>query len=176
MHSPIAAHHTLRGLELAHKEDTFAVLGIDEAWGCLTGAIPIVVEWPETHGAVLAATQEEVLIAQGCHTLDSPRVARETLQADLVEVKVGVLLVHTDLILPVCQPVAAQPVGTPWQLPLQRIVLALTEEVPPAHPRDGAQQAGALMLRVIRDLDTVPNQDTPKGPRVAIILGAASTL
>lgn len=71
MHRPVTAHHILWGLKLAHKEDTLAVLGIDEAWSCLTGAIPRVIERPEAHSAVLAATQEEVLIAQGCHTLDS---------------------------------------------------------------------------------------------------------
>lgn len=66
--------------------------------------------------------------------------------------------------------------GTPWQLPLQRIVLALAAKAPTAHPRDGAQGARVLRLRVVRDLDAVPNQDTPKGPRVAVILGAAPTL
>lgn len=176
MHSPITAHRVLGGLQLAHKKDTLAVLGVDEARGCLAGAVPIVVERPEAHGAVLAATQEEVLTAQGCHALDSPRVAREALQADLVEVKVGVLLAHADLVLPVCQPVPAQPVGTPWQLPLQCVVFAFAAGAPAAHPRDKAQWARALRLRVVRDLDAVPDQDAPEGPRVAVILGAAPAL
>ena len=176
MHSPVTAHYTLRGLELAHEEDALAVLGVDEAWGRLAGAIPGVVEWPEAHGAVLAAAQKEVLAAQGHHALDGPRVAWEALQADLVEVEVGVLLAHANLVLPVGQPVPTQPMCAPRQLPLQRIVLTLAARLPAAHPRDGAQRAGAVRLGVIGDLDAVPNQDTPKGPRVAVVLGAAPTL
>lgn len=75
VHSPITAHHILRGFKLARVEDTLAVLGVNEAGGCLTGPIPIVVQWPEAHSTVLAATQKEVLTAQGSHTFDSPCVA-----------------------------------------------------------------------------------------------------
>lgn len=164
MHSPVTAHHILRGLKLAHIEDTLAVLGIDEAGGCFAGAIPIVIKWPEAHSTILAAAQEEVLAAQGRHTLDRPRVAREALKADLVEVEVGILLAHTDLVLPICQPVPAQPVGTPRQLSLQGVVFIPTAKVPTTHSRDGAQRARALRLRVTGDLDSVPNEDTPKGP------------
>lgn len=164
MHSPVTAHHILRGLKLAHVEDTLAVLGIDEAGGYLTSTIPIVIQWPEAHSTILAATQKEVLATQGRHTLDSPRVAGEALQADLVEVEVGILLVHTNLILPVRQPVPTQPMGTPWQLPLQGVVFPPIAKAPPTYSRDGAQWARALKLRVIGDLYAIPNENTPKGP------------
>lgn len=163
MHRPITAHHILRGLKLAHVEDTFAVLGIDEAGSRLTGPVPIVVQWPEAHSPVLAAAQKEVFTAQGGHAFDGPRVPWKALQADLVEVKVGILLAHTNLVLPVRQPVPTQPMGASRQLPLQGVVFIPAAEVSATHSRDGAQWPGALRLRV-RDLDSISNQDTPKGP------------
>lgn len=175
MHCPITAHHVLRGFKLPHIEDTLAVLGIDEAGGCLTGPIPIVVQWPEAHGTVLAATQKEIFTAQGGHTFDSPRVTWKTLQADLVEAEVGILLAHTNLVLPVRQPVSAQAVGTPGKLSLQGIVFTPVTEAPNTHSRHGAQWPRTLGLRVW-DLDAVSNQDTPKGPRVSIIPETAPTL
>lgn len=92
-----------------------------------------------------------------------------------MEVEVGILLAHTNLILPVRQPVPTQAVGTPGQLPLQGIVFTPAAEAPTPDSRDGAQGPGTLRLR-IRDLDAISNQDTPKGPRVAIIQETAPTL
>lgn len=80
-----------------------------------------------------------------------------------MEVEVGILLAHTNLILPVRQPVPTQAVGTPGQLPLQGIVFTPAAEAPTPDSRDGAQGPGTLRLR-IRDLDAISNQDTPKGP------------
>lgn len=163
VHRPITAHHILWGLKLAHIEDAFAVLGIDEAGSCLTGPVPIVVQRPEAHSTVLAAAQKEVFTAQGGHTFDSPRVSWEALQADLVEMEVSILLAHADLVLPVCQPVPTQPMHTPRQLPLQGVVFIPAAGASTTHSRDGAQWPRILGLR-IRDLDAISNQDTPKGP------------
>lgn len=95
-----------------------------------------------------------------------------------MEVEVGVLLAHADLVLPVGQPAvpALSPCGTPGGKSL------LSAHIPsgcqaPASPTSEMGPSGARAVRpgVIGDLDAVPDQDTPKGPRVAVILGAAPT-
>lgn len=116
--------------------------------------------------------QEEVR-RSGAHALDSPEWPGKLCRRIWWEVEVGVLLAHADLVLP-GRPASSpgQPMRTPQQLLLQRIVLSLAARPPPPTPEMGPSGPG-LSGRSHRGIWSVPDQDTPKVPEWPAILGAA---
>lgn len=52
VYSFIIVYYILWGFKLVYEEDIFAVLGVDEAWGCFVGVVFRVVERLEAYSAV----------------------------------------------------------------------------------------------------------------------------
>lgn len=154
-------------------------------------SITMVIEGPKLHSLVFTAREEVVLSCQWRETLYGARVTQEALQSDLVEVEMWILLVESDLVLPVSQPVALQGAAAARELLLQGTILrggachpgGRSERctdgwsegggsgvdgsgmaVVGAHPGgDGAHVRATTIIRVPGHLDAVPYQMAPKG-------------
>lgn len=121
VHGGVTADHLLERLQMANTEQRLLMIRVGQPWLHLQRPVAVVIEGPQLHCFVRATRQEVFLPSKWSQS--HAQMVQEALQADLVEVKVGILLVETDLILPAGQPVALQGEATARELLFQSAVL-----------------------------------------------------